>query len=200
MPGRHARGSCPCRRRPGRTRSPPRRPRAGGADEHVGARADDRDDRAATRRAGSRKEATAIGVPPGSGWRSLSEPKRVDAPPARRMPTGSHHRACGPSGGLHTRRRRSASAGCSSDGGVTPWRTAVISARIATAISGGVLAPIFRPTGPCSRAISSSDRSKPARRCAPRVVVLASSRSRRRRSTAISAPRAARGRRASGRG
>src|SRR6185436_16329738 len=33
-------------------------------------------------------------------------------------------------------------------GSCTPWRTAVISARIATAISGGVFEPMYRPTGP----------------------------------------------------
>jgi hypothetical protein len=41
---------------------------------------------------------------------------------------------------------------------------AVISASIATAISGGVLLPIFNPTGPCRRAISSCERSNSARR------------------------------------
>src|SRR6185295_10989079 len=44
-------------------------------------------------------------------------------------------------------------------GSVTPWRTAVISAMIATAISGGVFEPMYSPTGPRSRAISCSDRS-----------------------------------------
>ena len=45
------------------------------------------------------------------------------------------------------------------DGSFTPWRTAVISARIATAISGGVLEPMYRPTGPRRRAISSAETS-----------------------------------------
>src|SRR3954471_10047016 len=45
------------------------------------------------------------------------------------------------------------------DGSLTPWRTAVISARIANAISGGVFEPIYRPTGPRRRAISSAERS-----------------------------------------
>src|SRR6185312_8525694 len=36
----------------------------------------------------------------------------------------------------------------------TPFLTAVISARIDTAISGGVRLPMKRPIGPCSRAIS----------------------------------------------
>src|SRR5918994_2619067 len=49
-------------------------------------------------------------------------------------------------------------------GSFTPWRTAVISARIATAISGGVLEPMYRPTGPRSRAISSSETSNSRRR------------------------------------
>src|ERR687898_2039574 len=49
-------------------------------------------------------------------------------------------------------------------GSVTPWRTAVISARIATAISGGVLEPMYRPTGPRRRAISSSETSNSRRR------------------------------------
>src|SRR3990172_468944 len=49
-------------------------------------------------------------------------------------------------------------------GSVTPWRTAVISARIATAISGGVLEPMYRPTGPRSRAISPSESSNSFRR------------------------------------
>src|SRR3954469_17224761 len=44
-------------------------------------------------------------------------------------------------------------------GSLTPWRTPVISARMATAISGGVLEPMYRPTGPRSRAISSSETS-----------------------------------------
>src|SRR4051812_278734 len=44
-------------------------------------------------------------------------------------------------------------------GSLTPWRTAVISARMATAISGGVFEPMYRPTGPRSRAISSSETS-----------------------------------------
>src|SRR5690242_21441682 len=50
------------------------------------------------------------------------------------------------------------------EGSDTPWRTAVISARIATAISGGVFEPMYRPTGPRSRAISSAETSKPLRR------------------------------------
>src|SRR5512132_4399714 len=45
------------------------------------------------------------------------------------------------------------------EGSLTPWRTAVISARIATAISGGVFEPMYRPTGPRRRAISPSERS-----------------------------------------
>src|SRR6185436_1287150 len=45
------------------------------------------------------------------------------------------------------------------DGSFTPWRTAVISARIATAISGGVFEPMYRPTGPRRRAISSAETS-----------------------------------------
>src|SRR6185503_1641703 len=49
-------------------------------------------------------------------------------------------------------------------GSLTPWRTAVISARIATAISGGVLEPMYRPTGPRRRAISPSDNSNSLRR------------------------------------
>src|SRR5207248_8495461 len=49
-------------------------------------------------------------------------------------------------------------------GSLTPWRTAVISARIAMAISGGVLEPMYRPTGPRSRAISSADTSNSFRR------------------------------------
>jgi hypothetical protein len=48
---------------------------------------------------------------------------------------------------------------------VMPRRTAVISASIDTAISGGVRLPIGNPTGPCSRAISSSDRSNCFSRC-----------------------------------
>src|SRR5919109_4659361 len=44
-------------------------------------------------------------------------------------------------------------------GSGTPWRTAVISAMIATAISGGVFEPMYRPTGPRRRAISSADTS-----------------------------------------
>src|SRR5687768_12191461 len=44
-------------------------------------------------------------------------------------------------------------------GSATPWRTAVISATIATAISGGVFEPMYRPTGPRRRAISSAERS-----------------------------------------
>src|SRR5579859_7147611 len=49
-------------------------------------------------------------------------------------------------------------------GSLTPWRTAVISARIATAISGGVFEPMYSPTGPRSRAISPSERSNSRRR------------------------------------
>ena len=49
-------------------------------------------------------------------------------------------------------------------GSDTPWRTAVISARIATAISGGVLEPMYRPTGPRRRAISPSETSNSFRR------------------------------------
>src|SRR5687768_5290205 len=49
-------------------------------------------------------------------------------------------------------------------GSLTPWRTAVISARIATAISGGVFEPMYRPTGPRRRAISSLDRSNSSSR------------------------------------
>src|SRR5260221_3288116 len=45
------------------------------------------------------------------------------------------------------------------EGSETPWRTAVISARIATAISGGVFEPMYRPTGPRRRAISSAETS-----------------------------------------
>src|ERR1700741_3206853 len=45
------------------------------------------------------------------------------------------------------------------EGSFTPWRTAVISARIATAISGGVLEPMYNPTGPRRRAISSAETS-----------------------------------------
>src|SRR5258707_670091 len=45
------------------------------------------------------------------------------------------------------------------EGSLTPWRTAVISARIATAISGGVFEPMYRPTGPRRRAISSAETS-----------------------------------------
>src|SRR6185295_1887809 len=45
------------------------------------------------------------------------------------------------------------------DGSLTPWRTAVISARIATAISGGVFEPMYRPTGPRRRAISPAETS-----------------------------------------
>src|SRR5688572_1175563 len=44
-------------------------------------------------------------------------------------------------------------------GSFTPWRTAVISARIATASSGGVFEPMYSPTGPRRRAISSAERS-----------------------------------------
>src|SRR4051794_39866513 len=50
------------------------------------------------------------------------------------------------------------------EGSLTPWRTAVISARMATAISGGVLEPIYRPTGPRRRAISSAETSNSFRR------------------------------------
>src|SRR3954470_862862 len=49
-------------------------------------------------------------------------------------------------------------------GSATPWRTAVISARIATAISGGVFDPMYSPTGPRRRAISCSDKSNSRRR------------------------------------
>src|SRR5262245_40066399 len=49
-------------------------------------------------------------------------------------------------------------------GSLTPWRTAVISARIATAISGGVFEPMYSPTGPRRRAISSADRSNSSSR------------------------------------
>ena len=55
-------------------------------------------------------------------------------------------------------------SGSTIPGTATPLRMAVISARIAIAISGGVLAPSFNPTGPCRRAISCCDRSKSARR------------------------------------
>jgi hypothetical protein len=43
---------------------------------------------------------------------------------------------------------------------LAPFLTAVISARIDTAISGGVLLPIGRPTGPCSLSPSVCDKSK----------------------------------------
>jgi len=46
----------------------------------------------------------------------------------------------------------------------TPFFTAVISASTETAISGGVLLPSHNPTGPCSRAISSADRSNSSSR------------------------------------
>jgi len=45
-----------------------------------------------------------------------------------------------------------------------PLREATRSARIASAISGGVREPIARPTGPRSRAISCAVRSKSASR------------------------------------
>src|SRR5262249_49239155 len=50
------------------------------------------------------------------------------------------------------------------EGSPTPWRTAVISATIATAISGGVFEPRYRPTGPCRRAISLAASSNSSRR------------------------------------
>src|SRR6185312_16627545 len=50
------------------------------------------------------------------------------------------------------------------EGSLTPWRTAVISARIATAISGGVLEPRYSPTGPRRRAISLAASSNSSRR------------------------------------
>ena len=58
------------------------------------------------------------------------------------------------------------------EGSFTPWRTAVISARIATAISGGVLEPMYRPTGPRRRAISSGRDVELLQPLAARVVVL----------------------------
>ena len=45
-------------------------------------------------------------------------------------------------------------------GTATQFFTAVISARIATAISGGVRLPMGKPTGPCRRAASSAEMSK----------------------------------------
>jgi len=53
-----------------------------------------------------------------------------------------------------------AAAGAPIESSFTPRRTAVISATMDTAISAGVLLPMRRPTGPCSRAISAADKSK----------------------------------------
>src|SRR6185369_11404262 len=72
---------------------------------------------------------------------------------------------CCPCGGISQAEGSKRRAGLAAqEGSVTPWRTAVISAMIATAISGGVLEPIYRPTGPRRRAISPSDRSNSLRR------------------------------------
>ena len=138
----------------------------------------------------------AIGTSCGSAWRSLSEPNRFAEPAASRMATTFKpcwvllHR---PKGRIGARVSRPSS------GSVTPWRTAVISARIATAISGGVFEPMYRPTGPLQardlalRQVEFLQPQRAARRCS------SSSRWRRRRTPATSAPPSARGRRSSGR-
>ena len=62
--------------------------------------------------------------------------------------------------GAHARTRGSAAAAAVAGRVATPLRTAVISARIASAISGGVRLPIGRPTGPCRRSTCAGVRSK----------------------------------------
>ena len=79
----------------------------------------------------------AIGTPCGSACRSLSEPNRDAEPAASSRPT--IFKSVFTSQAEASKRGFGFAAQVGSD---TPWRTAVISARIATAISGGVFEPM----------------------------------------------------------